>query len=50
MRAFGGLIIFLAVYGFSQSVTTTGLLWLFFGIVLLLLPEILEVIVKKVSR
>ena len=42
MKLIGGLICFLAMYGFTVQVTGTGVLWMLFGIVLIAIPEILE--------
>lgn len=42
MKLIGGLICFLAMYGFGVQVTLTGILWMLFGVALIVIPTVLE--------
>ena len=42
MKLIGGLICFLAIYGFGVQVTITGILWMLFGVALIVIPTVLE--------
>ena len=42
MKLIGGLICFLAMYGFTVQVTGTGVLWMLFGVALIVIPTVLE--------
>lgn len=43
MKAIGGFIIFLALWGFGVEITWTGVLWFLFGIFLVATQECLEI-------
>ena len=46
MRIIGGFICFLAFFGLSVQITLTGVLWMLFGIFLLVIPEVLEMFMR----